>query len=132
MIGRAEWLLYMVFISVIWHLLNKIYTQISNGRTHSYVAVDHGPLTRYEKIASAHAQGNAGKVFPATGDKQSRHASRHVRDARAVTHAGIANWRFPLESVARENVPGIPGACAPRNFTYLARGPLYEQLLVMT
>ena len=23
-----------------------------------------------------------------------------------------------------ENVPGIPGACATRNFTYLARGPL--------
>ena len=24
----------------------------------------------------------------------------------------------------RENVPGIPGACATRTFTYLARGPL--------
>ena len=35
--------------------------------------------------------GNAGNVFPATGDKRSRHASRHVRDARAVMHAGIAN-----------------------------------------
>ena len=35
--------------------------------------------------------GNAGNVFPAVGDKRSRHASRHVRDARAVIHAGIAN-----------------------------------------
>ena len=26
-----------------------------------------------------------------------------------------------------ENVPGIPGACATRNFTYLARGPLVSQ-----
>ena len=26
-----------------------------------------------------------------------------------------------------ENVPGIPGACANRNFTYLARGPLCKR-----
>ena len=26
-----------------------------------------------------------------------------------------------------ENVPGIPGACATRNFTYLARGPWYNR-----
>ena len=35
--------------------------------------------------------GNAGNVFPVTAGKQSRHASRHVRHARAVMHAGIAN-----------------------------------------
>ena len=40
--------------------------------------------------------GNAGNVFPATGGKRPRHASRHVRYARAVMHAGIANYRFPL------------------------------------
>ena len=45
------------------------------------------------------------------------------RDARAVMHAGIANSRFPLNSAAGGNVPGIPGACATRNFTYLVRGP---------
>ena len=53
---------------------------------------------------------NAGNVFP-------------VRDARAVMHAGIANSRFPLNSAAGGNVPGIPGACATRDFTYLVRGP---------
>ena len=67
--------------------------------------------------------GNAGNVFPATAVKQSRHATRHVRDARAVMHARITNSRFPLNSAAGENVPGIPGACATRNFTYLVRGP---------
>ena len=67
--------------------------------------------------------GNAGNVFPVTAGKRSRHASRHVRHARAVMHAGIANWRFPFKSAAGENVPGIPGACATRNFAYLARGP---------
>ena len=67
--------------------------------------------------------GNAGNVFPVTAGERSRHASRHVRDARAVMHAGIANYRFPLKSAAGENVPGIPGACATCNFTYLVRGP---------
>ena len=31
------------------------------------------------------------RFFSATGGYRSRHASRHVRDARAVMHAGIAN-----------------------------------------
>ena len=69
---------------------------------------------------------NAGNVFPVTAGERSRHASRHVRhvlDARAVMHAGIINYRFPLKSAAGENVPGIPGACATCNFTYLVRGP---------
>ena len=33
----------------------------------------------------------AGNVFPVAACKRSRHASRHVRHARAVMHAGIAN-----------------------------------------
>ena len=67
--------------------------------------------------------GNAGNVFPVTAGKRSRHASWHVRHARAVMHAGIANLRIPLKSAAGENVPGIPGACATCKFTYLVRGP---------
>ena len=39
-------------------------------------------------------------VFPASTVKRSQHASRHVRDARVLMHAGIANWQLPLESVA--------------------------------
>ena len=30
----------------------------------------------------------------------------------------------------RENIPGIPGACATRNFTYLARGPWSDTTVV--
>ena len=63
--------------------------------------------------------GNTGNVFPATAGKRFRHASRHVRDARAVMHAGIAYPRFP----------GIPGACATLNFTYLVRGPLGKRMI---
>ena len=69
---------------------------------------------------------DAGNVFPANefkGNHQlaipayiTARASRHVRDARAVMHVGIAN---PLW---QENYPGIHGACATLNFTYLARG----------
>ena len=43
------------------------------------------------KIAGCACAGNAGNVFPAPADKRSPHASRHVRDARAVMHAGIAH-----------------------------------------
>ena len=45
-------------------------------------------------------------ILKATAGKRSRHVSRHVRDARAVMHVGIAYPRW------RENVPGIPDACA--------------------
>ena len=37
--------------------------------------------------------GNAGNVFLAIWGKQSRHASRHVRHARAVMHAGVSLTR---------------------------------------
>ena len=58
--------------------------------------------------------------FPATtltetASQRSRHASRYVRDARAVMHVGIANLRW------RRKRSGIPGACATHNCTYLVR-----------
>ena len=83
-------------------------------------------IRRIEVCACA---GNVGIVFPATAGKRSRHASRHALDARAVMHVGIVNSRFPLKSVAEENVPGIPGACASRNFTYVVRGPYADGTL---
>ena len=38
----------------------------------------------------------------------SRYASRYVRDAHAVMHAGIANWRFPLKSAVEKTFPAFP------------------------
>ena len=73
---------------------------------------------------------NAGNVFPATLGHRSRHALRNVRDARAMMHAAIVNWRFPLMSVAGKTFPGIPGACATRNFTYLVRG-LWKTIYIL-
>ena len=43
------------------------------------------------KIAGGAYAGNAGNVFPTTPGERSQHSSRHMRDARAVMHAGIAN-----------------------------------------
>ena len=80
----------------------------------------HLPDTQNRRCACA---GNAGNDFPVTAGKRSRHASRHVRHARAVVHAGIANYQFSLKLAAGENVPGIPNACSTCNFTYLVRGP---------
>ena len=50
------------------------------------------PSASYQirKIAGCACTGNAGNVFLATAGLRSRHVSRHVRDARAVMHAGIA------------------------------------------
>ena len=76
--------------------------------------------------------GNAGNVFPVAAGKRSRHASRHVRYARAVMHAGIAKKQFPSKSAAGENVPGIPGACATCHFAYLVRGPWSEDDFMMS
>ena len=77
------------------------------------------------KIAGCACTRNAGNVFPGTAGKRFRHASWHVRAARDMMHAGMANQWFPFEVDGGENVPGIPGECASRNITYLARGPWY-------
>ena len=47
----------------------------------------HGPLAKYVKLCVGHAPGMPGTFFPANVGKRSRHASRHVRHARAVMHA---------------------------------------------
>ena len=56
-------------------------------------------LTRYAKLRVAHAPGMLGTFPPTPTSKEtacwrSRHASRHVRHARAVMHVGIANPRW--------------------------------------
>ena len=79
--------------------------------------------------------GNAGNVLPATGGRRSWH-TRHIviYHGTCVTHVpwcmpGSLTRGFPaLESVARKNVPGIPGACATRNAAYLVRGPWSDRL----
>ena len=64
---------------------NKCHTKLWDVITH--------PLACCQilNIAGCACARNAGNVFPAIVGKRSRHASRHVRDARAVMHVGIAD-----------------------------------------
>ena len=98
------------------------YVQVWNRPLVHVQVLVHGPLTRYANLRVTHAPDMPGTFSPSPTSKEtiswwSLHASRHVRHARAVMHVGIANPR------CGENVPGIPGACATRNFRYQARGP---------
>ena len=88
--------------------------------------IPHGPLTRYVKLQVAHAPGMPGKFFPAAVFKgnRSRHASRHVRDARAVMHVGIAYLRW---RVKRSRYSPLMRTC---NIAYLARGPWIRMSLL--
>ena len=74
-----------------------------------------GLWTSYQihKIAGCAGAGNTGNVFPATAGYRPRHASWHVRYARAVMHAVIANKRFPLKSVAEKTFPAFPAHTQP-------------------
>ena len=81
----------------------------------------HEPLTGYVKLWVAHALGTPGTFSPPSTRKLL------VRDlgmhhVTCVTHVP---WCMSgsLTSGGGENVPGIAGACANQNFTYLVRGP---------
>ena len=68
----------------------------------------HGPLARYVTLRVAHAPGMP-RTFslPPTSNENARerpwHASRHVRDARALMHVGVANprWRWKCSRHSR-------------------------------
>ena len=81
----------------------------------------HGPLTRYVKLRVLHAPG-----MPGTFSPPPRVSAPDMHHGTCATHAP---WCVPgsltsgcLWSRWRENVAGIPGACATRKFTYLVRG----------
>ena len=75
------------------------------------------------KIAGCACAGNAGNVFPR------RRFQRKPLVSDPGMHHGTCVTHVPwcmsgsLTCGDGENVPGIPGACATCNFTYLARGP---------
>ena len=83
------------------------------------------PWASYQirKIAGCTCAGNAGTVFP-------RHRlQRKPLVSDPGMHHGTCITHVPwcmsgsLTRGGGENVPGIPGACATSNFTYLSRGP---------
>ena len=78
------------------------------------------------KIAGCACAGNAGNVFP-RGRLQRKLlvSDPDMHHGTCVTHVP---WCMSgsLNRGGGENFPGIPGACATRNITYLARGPLQK------
>ena len=72
----------------------------------------YGPLARYVKLRVAHAPGMPGTFLP-------RHRGLTIPTC-ITAHTWLA---VSFEVGGGENVPGIPGACATRNFMYLVRGP---------
>ena len=80
----------------------------------------HGPPTRsMRKIAGCACAGNAGNDFPATHFK----GNHQLVVPACITARASRTCRDRLTHRGGENIPGIPGACATRKFTYLARGP---------
>ena len=88
------------------------------------ITCDAHPWASYQirKIACCAWAGNAWNVSPATDFKRKPLVSDPgMHHATCVTHVP---WCMSgsLTRGGGENVPGIPGACATRNFTYLLRG----------
>ena len=80
----------------------------------------HGPLTRYVKLWVAHAPG-----MPGTFSPPPLVSDPGMHPGTCVTHVPRC-MSGSLTCGGVENVPGILGACATRNFTYLAKGPLLD------
>ena len=78
------------------------------------------------KIAGCACARNAGNVFPATDWLAIPRAWRTCRDACRDRQPAVS-----FEVGGGENVPGIPGTCATRNFTYLIRGPWKETFVAI-
>ena len=93
--------------------------QLNNFRPQQY-ATKHKPCAylpgawascQIRKIAVCACARNARNVFLA--GYRSRHASRHVRHARAVMHAGTDNSRFPLKWTPGKTFPAFPAHAKP-------------------
>ena len=102
-----------------------IFNQLRKTRAyHIWFVTGQWASCQIRKIAGCACAGNAGKVFP-RGRLQRKLlvSDPDMHHGTCVTHVP---WCMSgsLNRGGGENVPGIPGACASRNITYLARGPL--------
>ena len=78
------------------------------------------------RIVGCACTGNAGNVFPRHRLQRKSLVSDH--GMHHGTCAAHVPWCMPgsLTRGSGENVPGIPGACASCNVTYLARSPWHK------
>ena len=92
-----------------------------NSGIHSRRNRVHGSLARYVKLWVAHVPGMPGTFSPSprVSDPDMHHGTCVTRVPWCMP--GLLTSGFLWSQW--ENVPGIPGACATRNFTYPVRGP---------
>ena len=117
---QGNWYFLFAFYTLFFGMLYMLMILFGNSRfrLHDF----HVPLTRYVKLRVAHAPG-----MPATFSRHRLQRQPLVSDP--GTHQGTCVAHVPwcmsgsLTRGVGENVPGIPGACTTRNFTYLVRGP---------
>ena len=83
----------------------------------------HGPLTRYAKPCVAHAPRMPGTFSRHRLQRKPLVSDPSMHHGTCVTHVP---WCMSgsINRGGGENVPGIPGASATRNFSYLVRGPM--------
>ena len=98
-------------------------TMIQSWHWNSFRITGPWASCQIRKIASCACAGNAGNIPPR------RRFQRKPLVSDPGMHHGTCDTHVPwcmsgsLNRGGGENVPGIPGACATRNFTYLERGP---------
>ena len=87
-----------------------------------YIPKWNEPLARYAKMRVVHAPGMPGTFSRHRLQRKPLVSDPGMHHGTCVTHV---SWSMSgsLTRGGRENVPGIPGACATLNFTYLVRGP---------
>ena len=88
--------------------------------------LNNGPLARYVKLWVTHAPGMLGTFSLAP-----RFSNPDMHHGTCLTYVP---WCIPgsltIGFLRWENGPGIPGACATRNFTYPVRGPWSNHMLI--
>ena len=109
-----------------WKTQSKLHQNITSWcHAISVCSMHYGPLTRYVNCV-LRMRRDCRERFPRHQLQWKTQVSDPgMHHGTCVTHVP---WCMPgsLFYGGGENVPGIPGACTTRNFTYLARGP-YKQ-----
>ena len=98
------------------------------GNSNYIRVMEKGPLARYVKLRVAQALGMPGTFSRHRLQRKPPISDPGIHHDMCVTHVP---WCM-LGSLTRsgeENVLGIPGACATRNFAYLVRGPWGKERL---
>ena len=110
-------------IATMWFPILVRHLYIESGPRYRWVTtwcdhICHGPLTRYVKLRVAHAPGMPGTFSPPPTSRD----TAWLAILACITARTYVPWCMTgsLTYGGRENVPG---ACANRNFKYLARGP---------